>query len=466
MEAWFSAPHQVFTARHGPEIYWLDPQQQTIDVYDATENTIVRVPLDRDDQRQFALASELFGALMAGDARGALEAGPGKFVLEEEKTVDEGASRWIELRFARQDPNRPGLRQAMILRVDSATRLPVWWKMVSHDSDSGSDYSWEMDIDYPADGPRSLHAMGVPETAQFIDRVPRGDLARLLNGMKTARQRFDSYHAIVLETLPSKHWSREGVVYRVWRDGNRWRMEQGFGVGDRLRDEALPEADADPYAWWMQRFDRLRFVPEEVCDGESIWIYTVHRRSPTQEEFDAGAPQELIITSIERRCWGPIKKDDPRPYNVRLTPKFLGSGGRLPLSSWSYQAEVDPDPQTGPPGTVLLELRNRKKTGDRDYRAWIDPAKGYLVMRTEMLGVNIGNKTGVQASVIDEVGRSPLGHWYPKVFRTEKNVHLSSRDEWGDSLTVFYVDFDAPMSDGLFDPAKRADGRPFDTVPE
>ena len=164
---------------------------------------------------------------------------------------------------------------------------------------------------------------------------------------------------------------------------------------------------------------------------------------------------------------GAIKKDDPWACNVRLMPEFRGTGRTLPFSSWGYQVEVDPHPQSGPPGTVLLELRNRKKTGTRAYRAWIDPAKGYLVMRREeTLGLNIGNKTALLTTVIDEVGRSPTGQWYPKVLRTEKNAYLSGTDEWSDALTIFYLDFDARMPDGLFDPAKRADGKPFDTVPE
>jgi hypothetical protein len=243
-------------------------------------------------------------------------------------------------------------------------------------------------------------------------------------------------------------------------------MEEAYAPRDRLRDEPLPEADADPYTWWIQKVDRLRFVPYEVCDGESIWIYTVHRRDPTQEELDAGARRVMIITSVDRRCRGPIKKEDPWPCHVRLMPEFRGTGRTLPFSSWDYQTQVDPHPQSGPPGTVLLVLRNRKKTGDRECRAWIDPAKGYLVMRTERLGVNIGNNTNVHASVIDEVGRSPTGQWYPKVIRTEKNAYLSGTDEWSDAITIFYLDFDAPMPDGLFDPAKRADGKPFDSVPE
>jgi hypothetical protein len=96
VEMWFSARHQVFATRRGTEALWLDRQQQTMDVYDATDNTIVRAALDRDDQREFALTSASLGALTSGNARGALEVWPGKFVLEEEKTVDEGGKRWIE----------------------------------------------------------------------------------------------------------------------------------------------------------------------------------------------------------------------------------------------------------------------------------------------------------------------------------------------------------------------------------
>ena len=43
IDVWFSAPHQVFSARQGQKIFWLDPQQQTIDLYDATDKTILRL---------------------------------------------------------------------------------------------------------------------------------------------------------------------------------------------------------------------------------------------------------------------------------------------------------------------------------------------------------------------------------------------------------------------------------------
>ena len=54
-------------------------------------------------------------------------------------------------------------------------------------------------FDYPDTGPRNIYELDVPKTAVLIDRVPKGDLARIIAAQRADRKRFDPYDTIVVQ---------------------------------------------------------------------------------------------------------------------------------------------------------------------------------------------------------------------------------------------------------------------------
>ena len=73
-------------------------------------------------------------------------------------------------------------------------------------------------LDYPEEGPADIYALGVPRSAKIVDRVPKPDLARVIDGVKTSRQRFaDSYYAIVAETMDDPRGRRSDKWWQAAR---------------------------------------------------------------------------------------------------------------------------------------------------------------------------------------------------------------------------------------------------------
>src|SRR5262245_49249557 len=129
----------------------------------------------------------------------------------------------------------------MTVLVDPTTRLPHSW--VTTGTFEGKSMRREVILDYPDGGPADVFALGVPRTATFVDRVPTDDIARVLHGFTAARQRFDNYHAVVVE-----YFSRDesnGQPTQIWRKGNRWRMEH-----PTIYPDDAPPFNADANLWW------------------------------------------------------------------------------------------------------------------------------------------------------------------------------------------------------------------------
>lgn len=87
------------------------------------------------------------------------------------------------------------------------------------------------------------------------------------------------------------------------------------------------------------------------------------------------------------------------------------------------------------------------------YRYWIDPNRGYLCMRWEMASDAAAADSGPGTYLLEEVSRSPQGHWYPTTVRVKSAIrHEDGTTE--DQLFRFYLDFAAEMPDRLFEPAR------------
>src|SRR5262249_47463011 len=154
----------------------------------------------------------------------------------------------------------------LIFRVDPETKLPRSMRVAGNEPKETVEFA----LDYPERGPADIYALGVPQKAKVVDRVPAADLTRCLDGLQAGRQRFESYQALIVESLVQKDNTEQILMLTlVWRDGKRWRMERGVskaGWGIAPPKE-WPEQNADVTAWLKEYAASLRFVPWIVCDG-------------------------------------------------------------------------------------------------------------------------------------------------------------------------------------------------------
>ena len=107
--------------------------------------------------------------------------------------VTEAGHNWLDYRLTVADPSfEQPLR--ILVRADAATKLPALcrfdWQY------GGKPATLETRIDYPERGPADLYDLGVPRTANRVDRVPAGDLKRIMETIQAGRERMDDYRAV------------------------------------------------------------------------------------------------------------------------------------------------------------------------------------------------------------------------------------------------------------------------------
>lgn len=183
-------------------------------------------------------------------------------------------------------------------------------------------------------------------------------------------------------------------------------------------------------------------------------------------DLAAGWPKNtMAIESIKASRKAPVQRDH---FHVAYP---LGWG--RPMDPINYfqlipglQASVDSKPKSGPPNTVLLEVRNPdwKLQGSPDFsqirnnpqvwRFWIDPTRDHLVMRREELITRDGNELLTGGFAIEALVQDPRGRWHPSRVRRFKCNTFVGTDKWEDGILRFYYDFITPIPDSVFDAVK------------
>ena len=452
MELWLSAQHGIMANRFGQSVLFLDQRLKVKYDYNAAEETLYRLPAGEDDVSGFGAYSALFRVLAGAEEKPQLPANSFQLISQEKRTVKEGEKNRFEHRFKCQDRRLCADKFDMVFRGDTAIRLPDSWRIEIPGLGSGKATVAELVLDYPRKGPMDVYALGVPKTAELVDRVPADDLMRLVEGVKAGRQRFDSYSAIVVESDPTEHWTHSRNIHRVWRSGNRWRDEWSVDpyVAFKLRTQEPPAEGATPAQWWMEKAKRLRYAPQFLSDGKDGYQFRIKYTGSAGTAEDGTENRiKYEIQSVDKDGRG-LALDDPMPRRNEMFPEFMG---RPPMGipSTVFEPRIEAKPTDGPANTVLLEVRY---TGPDSrvpqlYRYWIDPRRDYLVMRWDMVK-QAGADASTSSYVINDVAQSPQGHWYPTEIR---RVTLRLQDGIrGDDLFRYYLDFDAPIPDSLFQP--------------
>jgi hypothetical protein len=442
-EHWLSSNRDLAGVRGGPAILFHDFKRKVFTKYILAENVVYRLPEPpKGKVIDFDFLTHLLDLLLD-------PAGPSKFpfpgmelIGQTRKEVEADGRKWLEIELSlRVAGGSQGGPLSTRIRVDPMTKLP---KSFAEQDEDGKWYT--ATIDYPDRGPADIYDLGVPRTAKVIDRVPLGDVDRVLAELKAGRARFDNYCAFVVQerVLPTYYFPRV-TAYRVWRKGPKWRVEQ-------LRPERKdwgPPTDVDT-RWWKEHQGDFVFVPRSVCDGKLYWDYYLG------DEWKPGMPVPQVgsgKTVGPNQLSGPA--DDPvLPFWCQdLLPEQAGHP-----TAGIYQPDhdreflVEHQPGDGPPGTIVLRGRdtNAQVAGAPDhFRLWLDPKANYLSMRTELRvsdQKDVAKVAFIDTHILESVARSPKGYWYPT---RSRQIAFSGKHE---VVRNFSMDFASQVPDELFQP--------------
>jgi hypothetical protein len=343
------------------------------------------------------------------------------------------------------------MRREVTALVDPVTNLPTTLSTAIRDADGKAVYEDVSVLDYPASGPNSIHALGVPRDAPLVDNVPRGDLQRVLRGRAIGRTRFDDYRGLVIWGSPTPVPRGDSGLespYQVWRRGLQWRIEPI----QRKRLDAMP-ADVDPATWWNQQLAGSRLILERFSTGTEYFKLTPVPSQPLEPDPDF--PRHLKITGFAKHVRSLGGSSDPLGRQCELElPECVGYPTLLGEHNASYTMTLNTHPADGPPGCVLVESQG--KTSGRGptigERVWLDPTRGYMVLRKEeLVGETAEDREASTAMEVMDVAQSPSGRWYPTRLRVIGGRRSRETGETEDSYVNYYLDFNAEFPDDLFE---------------
>jgi hypothetical protein len=433
-EAWFSSKLGVTVGRRGSEIEYHDRGLRIVMKFMRDEGVIYRLPENPDLAAQNL---DFFSQLL--DSKGPTKSpftGMDVIAQSRQDVVEDGRA-WVDLKLTLRVVG--GDREQRIrIRVDPKTKLPQSLVFQSRDEPEGT-----MLFDYPERGPADLYELGAPRTAKIVDRVPADDLERIGAGLKTGRVRFDDYRAIM-------DMGDGTNIKRVWRKGRKWRAEM---LLTWVKEWPPFPRDADS-AWWKAHQADYPVTLQAVCDGEKVYYYQAEGNL-----FDRNARKPPKLKLSMTQAINP--SDDPFMPWPHLFVEHLSH----PMV-WSPTPErefiLDAKPGDGPGNTIRLRVHDTRSTDPAHsdfWKLWINPAQGYISLRTESRVFESQNPPKiayVDTMTMEDLRQSPSGFWYPgKVRRISSNFKVQQPANFNpEQIWKYHLEFDVPMPDELFQALK------------
>jgi len=458
-EAWYSPSKGITASRSSDSIQYIDHQVLIEYSYRPREQTLYRLPdSQRNPSREIESLATVVTVLSQQEkgSRELLQHLPFfghereqvKMLDQKVEQVTENGHTWLDVRVVFSDPKstRP---VRMLFRADPATKLLSRCRLEAEVQ--GKPVGWEMRFSYPEIGPADVYALGVPRSARLVDRVPAGDVKRILQTIQAGRIRMDDYRAVFVQHGDnSPEWRQFPEI--LYRRGDRFRRDT-VRIGSTLPPVTPPASGEDSGKWWEKRVKQFRFDPGYVMRGARNY-------SPQfKEVIDADGNTRVEIVSV-RTFETNLPPAETYPMDYALRPEFAC---RPPLGIGAFDVEpsIQLHPADGPAGCILLSAKhtstrgriNAKGIGSPDgWRYWLDPQRDDIVMRTAMVVRDAnGSERIIHDQIVEETARSPQGVWYATKVRLKDAGH-ERKGKSPDHIYHIYVDFGADLPDSLFDP--------------
>jgi len=382
-------------------------------------------------------------------------------VKQEFEKVKQDDREWLDYHLTvRGHANKlpEPIQVQLLLRVDPETKL---LRLGRYECDwKGQHVVTEGWFDYPDKGPADVYDLGVPKTAKLVDRVPTNELTRILETIRAGRQRMDDYRAVVV-TRKEGSWRPSGFPEVICRKGDKFRRDTAIWIDPSTPGDPKvkwPKADGDGGDWWRKCIkDRCFLLPMSIDHGSTQ--YTIKTHYVTDPDGSGHAE----ITGVEKR------KSNGRPGET-----YPGPWSRMPefacrpplgIPHETLEAVLEANPKEGPAGTILLRVRNIGRTPQPPspdlpkvpprpdaWRYWLDPARDYAAVRSDIIDKDASGKETVHSTIIDKMARSPQGTWYATQIRLKGAITTVSDGKTYDEIIDLYVDFNVNLPDSLFEP--------------
>lgn len=439
-ELWVSPQLKLWALKTDDRVQFADERERAHYEFDRRRNRVVKLPIGEQTVARMLPLEDLTGE---DSAIGPWMFGTEKIIDQKRCEVYGDGKYWIEfeLTFWRGNPNRG------TLRVDPRSGLPVYLLMETGPQ-APKARKWE--FDYPESGPTSLADLDVPHDVAVENRMPPEEALRVLEGMSASRGRIGNFQMAVFQSDAGPLRVAHGPLV-VWRKGEKWRVDRcalqpgASGNAQRL----LGPGAGQTWDEWLAESLRST-VPQFVCDGK-----TVHRNSAPPDAREAiwqpanVAPQDLL--SGDRSGTFSTTVDFMRKVYPDLTPPP------------GFAFEFDPRP-AGEEGLVQIRISAELAGGRGTAHEWyyIDPARGFAVVRSEMFTLESDQKPAAlpderQTIRMEGFQESPAGFWYPTVVHeTHLRQAIDAEGKQrlarsGDTTLEYRFDFDAELPDSLFD---------------
>lgn len=464
---WISLPQQKSAFRVGPTARYIDVRGDLQFDYEESRGTVIRAP-HRPIQSPESMFV-LFGSLLQGKPPNVEEIQHSKVLETRSRKVVENGREWLDVEFMLQHIEAdPAFRSTARLefRVDSETKLPQTMTLTV--LDGGPNFPADAqrrlvyEIDYPAEGPADIYALGIPRDAKLDDRVPSVDTGRVLKALATARRDFDPYFALVFMGS-DKDGFREPPTVVIWRRGNQVRAELCTPMPS-LPPYSQKPADMDDLTWWKQQLKHFQFIPSFVCDG----------RTSSYSEYDL--PDEMGRQRL--KAWRPLatirKGETLNPIHISPISHLMPDNLAYPhveIDSFT-NLKVDQAQTPEMPRGALLTLSVSASVGEGAYlreRFWLDGDRGFVTTRhnADQLSITHEKAFAQQVAVendhtLHDLRKTPKGFWYPtRVVRQtakEPKEPGAAREFEPQTTTSFLLDFNTEMADSLFTKKERTAG--------
>ena len=438
-EFWISPQRGIAAFQSEEMTLWDDMRSGQRSTYNPTDKQLVISSIQHQLQDKFYADTRVFAALLRGDTKLSDLLRGVDVIGKESKEVQEGGQKWLEytltLRVAGEE--RP---QLIVYRVDPATNLPVSIVRL----DAAGQVQPGQRLDFPKSGPETIYALGVSPDVAVINRVPLPEVRRLVERRREVMRDFDSYYCVSVIVADVEPWWQSARVSRFWRDGTRGRWEESFADNVdlvQLKARPAPPEGTDRQAWWLAEVKNRRFRPVSLSDGKQAYAfpYTLDPK-PTTEirrlelHVSDAQPDDVLFDP-----------GNPLP-RATMSPDTL-LYGLTGISSDKRESQLIASPESGPAGTVLLEVRDRHPRAGPFatdlWRYWLDPLRDGAARRQQM-----GSQADAEASrwevTLTESGVTPKGFLYPKTMRFGQNATI-----------YFYVVFNKAFAASVFDPTTK-----------
>lgn len=183
LSGWVSSQRGVLAIRDGEEVVYHDHRERVTSQYSSDHQVVYRQSLN-EDMASTGTADQLMGMLLRNSSTaGFLDSAGYEVIAESWRHLDEDQAK-VELLVTLRESNAQRRTHKLRILMDAESQLPSTIELLARERNAKKSLAFE----YPADGPTSIFAMGVPQQTKVV--VLRSDgQADLTEEARTAESR-------------------------------------------------------------------------------------------------------------------------------------------------------------------------------------------------------------------------------------------------------------------------------------